>query len=116
MPVKAVNELRGLMSMLKRSLKQINMPVTIIQGDADKVVKASSADRIYKGLINCPDRSLHWVKTREHALIYKNVGDTHKYIEEFISRTSTTKLLEANPDATPADKQKAANKKQKKKA
>lgn len=98
MPVKAVNELRGLMSMLKRTLAQVNVPVTIIQGDHDKVVKSSSAEMIYKGLSNCPDRTLHWVKTKEHALIYKNVGDTHKYLADFINRTATTKLLTAEEE------------------
>lgn len=98
MPVKAVNELRGVMSMLKRTLKQITLPVTIIQGDNDKVVKASSAEIIYKGLTNCPDRTLHWVKSNEHALIYKNVGDTYKHLEEFINKTSKTKLLENTPE------------------
>ena len=109
MPVKAINELRGVMSMLKRTLKQITLPVVIIQGDHDKVVKSASAETIYKGLTNCPDKTLHWVKTNEHALIFKNVGDTFKHLEEFINRTSTTKLLETSPEAS--EPKKAAKKK-----
>ncbi len=90
-PVSAVHELLDMIGELRKSLSAVDVPVTIVQGDADSVVKPESATRIHDKLVNCPDKSLHWIPGGEHWLITADVGETHalllRFIEEVLSPT-----------------------------
>ncbi len=93
MPVKSVNELKEVMSVTRKHLKDVKVPVTVIQGNKDKTVKPSSAKTIFNN-ISTENKTLHWIQTKEHALVSKNVGNTHQLVKDFIIHTTKVKLLE----------------------
>lgn len=83
MPVSALNELRYLVQLVKKKLKYITCPVTILQATDDPVVNPKAAKIIYDSL-SSKEKVLHMIKTDRHGIIYDNVGETHKLLIEFI--------------------------------
>lgn len=83
MPVAALNELRYLVQKVKKNLKYINCPVSILQGIDDPVVNPKSAKMIYKALTS-NEKVVHMIETDKHGIIYDNVGETHKLLIDFI--------------------------------
>ena len=83
MPVSALNELRYLVQLVKKKLKYITCPVTILQATDDPVVNPKAANIIYDSL-SSKEKVLHMIKTDRHGIIYDNVGETHKLLIEFI--------------------------------
>jgi esterase/lipase/1-acyl-sn-glycerol-3-phosphate acyltransferase len=93
-PISAVHELLEMMGELRLCLSAITAPVTIIQGDQDSVVKPESATRIHDLLVNCPNKSLHWIAGGEHWLITGDVGNTHALLLRFIETVQSLSPVE----------------------
>ena len=92
-PIRALYELKQTMRHLRRNLKNIKTPALLLQGTDDDVVRSSSATTIFK-LLGSSEKKLEWIKTKEHNLIAKNIGDTHNLIEGFIDEVTGVKLLD----------------------
>ena len=101
-PIRALYELKQTMRHLRRNLKSIKTPTLLLQGTEDDVVRPSSAITIHK-LLGAKDKRIEWIKTKEHNLIAKNIGDTHNLIEAFIDEVTGVKLID-DTKKTLADK------------
>lgn len=112
-PIRSLYELRQTMANLRRNLQNITVPALILQGTEDEVVRSSSATTIFK-LLGSKDKRLEWVKTKEHNLIAKNIGDTHNLIESFIDEVTGVKLVENTGKIEAPEKNKKAKRQDKK--
>lgn len=88
-PVRALQELRGLITETMQSLPRIDCPVLLMQGDADPVVHPQSAEKVFHRLTTV-HRQLITVSSRRHGIIYENTANCHEtlvtYIEDLARR------------------------------
>lgn len=96
MPVSALNELRYLVQMVKKKLKYIKCPITVLQGTDDPVVNPKAANYIFKTLTT-DQKVIHMIDTARHGIIYDDVGETHKLLIEFVK---DAKKATKNKDAS----------------
>lgn len=105
MPISALNELLELIRVMKKALPEVKVPVTVIQGDQDTVVKPEGAQMIFNGLSNSPRRHLHWIPGGKHDLITGDVGETHELILNFIKEVTTPVEIPREPTLEPTQEQ-----------
>lgn len=84
-PVRGLWELTRMVGHLRESLSAVECPALVLQADADHVVDPSSARRIY-ARIGSADKTLRYVHSRRHGIVYENIGETHARILEFVVR------------------------------
>lgn len=84
-PLKAVNELIQLMKQVQKVLPNVSTPTLVLQSTQDSVIKAASAEVIYKN-ISSSKKKLHWIESEKHSLITHNIGDAVKTVREFIDK------------------------------
>jgi esterase/lipase len=96
MPVAALNELRYLVQQVKKTLKYVTCPVSILQGIDDPVVNPKAAHLIYKAL-SSHQKIVHMINTDRHGIIYDNVGETHKLLIDFVKDAKKSTI---NKDAS----------------
>ena len=83
MSVSAINQLKTLVSVTKKKLKDITVPITILQATDDPDASPKSGDYIFKH-IGSKQKDLHLITSNRHGLITDNIGDTHKILIDFI--------------------------------
>lgn len=83
-PVFAVNELVKLMSHTQKVLPKVTAPTLIVQSTKDGVVKAHSAEDIYKN-IGSNHKKLHWVESSSHGILTLNIGDAVETVKYFVN-------------------------------
>ena len=85
MPVRALHELRRLVSDLESSLARVSCPVTLVQATEDPVVKPESVQRIARQLKHA-EVDLHMIESERHGIVYEDVGETHAIVASFLER------------------------------
>jgi esterase/lipase len=83
MPVSAINELRTMISVAKKKLKNIDIKAAVVQGTKDPVAIAADGEKIFKS-IGTKDKQLHFVETDKHNMLTEGVGDAYKILLDFI--------------------------------
>ena len=83
-PVSGLYELRRAVDDVKRQLRKVTCPVTVLQGDDDPVVLAKSGELIYEGLASA-DKQLHMIPTVRHGILREDIGATHDILISFIN-------------------------------
>lgn len=96
MPVSALNELRYLVQQVKKKLKFVKCPVTVLQSTDDPVVNPKAAGLILRDL-GSKNKVIHMIETTRHGIIYDNIGETHKLLIEFVK---DAKKATKNKDAS----------------
>ena len=87
-PVAALNQLRALVDAAELRLPEIQVPVTVLQGDEDPVVDPKGARRLFDALPG-PDKAFHSIPSRRHGLIRDDIGETRSLLEAFVSWAGT---------------------------
>ncbi|MSR14135.1 MAG: alpha/beta fold hydrolase [Gammaproteobacteria bacterium] len=85
MPIRGLYELTRMVAELKKSLKSVTCPVLVIQGTEDHVVDPHSAQMVYDKL-GSADKTLQWVESKRHGIVFEDVGNTHALILEFLAK------------------------------
>lgn len=83
-PVDGLNQLRLLIAELLKNLKNVTLPVLVVQGLSDKTVIAKSAAEIFTRL-GSETKELKWVAGGPHNLITGNYGPTWELLRGFVS-------------------------------
>ncbi len=100
-PMRGLYELRRLVDEVEDHLGDVRCPVSVIQGDNDRVVDAESAAIIVKKL-GSADQHLHMVPSERHGILHEDIGGTQDTIMAFIEG------LESDPDAGGPDEEVAS--------
>ncbi len=88
-PTAAAAELASMVSLMKKSLSEIDEPAIIIQSMEDATVKPESADYIFNK-ISSSSKELVWVEKGSHVLIAGEQKDEiFAVVENFIEQTSS---------------------------
>jgi esterase/lipase/1-acyl-sn-glycerol-3-phosphate acyltransferase len=72
-PVSALYELRQLIDVLEKKIKDVQCPVALLQSQHDPVVEPSSALRLYEQLTTA-DATLIQIPADKHGILYENTG------------------------------------------
>ncbi|MEE9423649.1 MAG: alpha/beta fold hydrolase [Methylococcales bacterium] len=72
-PVSALYELRQLIDVLEKKIKDVQCPVALLQSQNDPVVEPSSALRLYEQLTTA-DATLIQIPSDKHGILYENTG------------------------------------------
>jgi esterase/lipase len=81
-PVHGVQELVRLMDQVRKKLRDISIPVLVLQGSHDPVVDPESAEAIYDG-IPAGGKKILYIDSQRHGIVR---GDTLKEVSEQIIR------------------------------
>jgi esterase/lipase len=100
-PIRALYELTQLNDKLKKALKQITCPVTLIQATDDQVVDPDSANTIYD-LLKTEDKRLFWVESKRHGILHEDIGETHQHIIELLSYLEIAAAVDSDEQPVPA--------------
>jgi esterase/lipase len=85
MPIRGLYELTRMVAEVKKTLPSVTCPALVIQGTEDHVVEPQSAKIVHDNL-GSRDKELHWIESKRHGIVFEDVGDTHRLIQEFIAR------------------------------
>jgi len=88
-PVRALYELRQLISETEKRLKDVHCPALVLQGDQDPVVDPESAKLVYEQLGSCC-KSLTMIPSQRHDVIFHDPGEVHAMIRFFLDQYTTT--------------------------
>ncbi|MDQ0232492.1 alpha/beta hydrolase [Metabacillus malikii] len=84
-PIKATREFQKLVKMVRPILKDLTVPVLIIQGERDGIVPVKSAHFLYK-TIPSPMKELKLLPSSKHHICYgDDYEELRKHVEEFLS-------------------------------
>lgn len=84
-PIRALQELRELVSETKARLPDVKCPVLILQGDGDPVVDPDSAQIIFNQL-GTHRKTLTLITARRHNIVFDDPGGVHNLIRFFIDQ------------------------------
>lgn len=83
MPVRALFELRLMVSELEERLQDVHCPALILQADRDPVVDPESAD-IVMDKLGSSDKRLEIIHSTRHGTLYEDIGNTRKLIVDYL--------------------------------
>lgn len=86
-PVRTLQELRGLIAEVVRRLPQIGCPVFLIQSDNDPVVHPKSAEKVMARL-STRHKRLETIASNRHGIVYENIGGCHDMLVAFVEELS----------------------------
>jgi carboxylesterase len=84
MPLKCVVELRKLMKLIKVSMNQINAPVFIGQGEADRIVHPKTAEYLYNHIASGLKQITYYPQTSHAILLDDEWERVYKDIDLFV--------------------------------
>ena len=87
-PVSALYELRQLIDVLEKKVKDVQCPVALLQAQNDPVVEPSSALRLYEKLTTA-DATLIQIPADKHGILYENTGRIWERILVCLQNSST---------------------------
>ena len=102
MPVRGLYELRLMADELKRRLKDIQCPATILQSTGDQVVNPKSGKRILDRL-GSGEKNLHMVASDHHGILNEDIGGCQELVAEFIRSLTPAAPVEAPKIVVDAD-------------
>lgn len=82
-PVHGLFELQRAVEDTTEHLDRVSCPVTIVQGDNDRIVDPKSAEAILAGLGTASKR-LHMISTERHGILNDNVGGAQDIVVSFV--------------------------------
>lgn len=85
MPLRGLYELTRLASYLTKVLKEITLPVCVIQSARDHVVDPASASLVSER-VSSPVCERHWVDSDRHGILNEDIGDTQQLVLDFLAR------------------------------
>ena len=89
MPVRGLYELRLMADELKRRLKDVQCPVTIVQSTGDQVVNPRSGERIRRRL-GSAEKTLHMIASDHHGILNEDIGGSQELVAAFIRSLTPT--------------------------
>ena len=91
MPLRGLYELKRLAGHLNSILPEIKPPVCVIQALSDRVVDPKSATIVHKKASSTV-KELHWVESERHGILNEDIGETRKWVIEFLERLDKGKI------------------------
>lgn len=85
MPVASLAELKALMKASRERLKDVTVPVLVVQSRHDDVVDPDSATLIMEAL-DTVEKRLEWVESDNHHILRENLHDTWSLLDDFLSQ------------------------------
>lgn len=82
-PLTSLVELKALMKASREQLKDVTVPVLVVQSRHDDVVEPDSATLILEGL-GSTEKRLEWVETDNHHILRENLHDTWALLDDFL--------------------------------
>lgn len=84
MSIRGLFELRRMVEELNRRLPKIDCPVTLIQGDADRVVDPKSLAILYRRLTT-KEKTVKLVPSTRHGILNENIAGTQEIVREALA-------------------------------
>ncbi|RME35145.1 MAG: alpha/beta fold hydrolase [Gammaproteobacteria bacterium] len=96
-PLRALHELRRLVSEMRHRLPEVRCPVLILQGDEDSVVDPRGAAIIERHL-GSAEKRLVMLPSQRHGILYEDIGGCHQRIIDYLAE-----LERAGAEPRPAE-------------
>ncbi len=84
-PLQKVMDLKNYIDRVKEQLKSVSIPILIIQGTKDPLVKHHSADFIYE-TVSSKDKEIYWYESDKHIIVTENCTEVYKNALSFIKK------------------------------
>jgi esterase/lipase len=83
-PVRALYELRRLITQFDELLPQVSQPTLILYGDEDPIVSSKGAPIIMDKL-GSKHKKIQVIKSQRHGILMENIGNTWRVIDDFLN-------------------------------